>query len=192
MTSAPPSIPPGEYVPTADQRLVKYGVPWSHFEVLLALRGDAPVPRMASLEGALELISPSKEHERLKSYVGLLIATYALERDIMLSPYGAWTLLQGPKQVAAEPDECCIVGRDQSKQVPDLAIQVVWTSGGLDKLELYHRLSVFEVWFWKDGKLTVHVLGQHGYEVSPQSCSFQISTSPCCALSSISPLPSTR
>lgn len=67
-------VPAGEHVPTADQRLVTDGVPWSHYEAQLALRGDASVPRMAYLEGALELTSPSKEHERVKSCIGLLVA----------------------------------------------------------------------------------------------------------------------
>jgi hypothetical protein len=73
-------IPAGEYVPTADQRIVTYGVPWSHYEAHLALRGDASVPRMAYLEGTLEFM--------------------------------------------------------QNKQLPDVAIEVVWTSGGIDKLEI--------------------------------------------------------
>lgn len=78
--------PPGETVATADQRLVTYGVPWEHFEVQLALRGDRPVPRMAYLEGTLELMRPSKDHERIKSCLGRLIEAYCLERDIDLSP----------------------------------------------------------------------------------------------------------
>ncbi len=60
------AAPAGEHVPTADQRLVTYGVPWSHFEAQLALRGERPVPRIAFLDGALELMSPSKDHERIK------------------------------------------------------------------------------------------------------------------------------
>ena len=96
-------------MPTADQRLVTYNVPWSHYETQLALRGDRPVPRMAYLEGALELMSPSKDHERVKSYLGCLVEAYALERGIDLSPYGAWTLKNAPKQSSAEPDECYIV-----------------------------------------------------------------------------------
>jgi Uma2 family endonuclease len=83
------AVPAGEYVPTADQRLVTYNVPWSHYEAQLALRGDAPIPRMAYLEGAMELMSPSKDHERIKSYLGRLLEAYALERDLDLSPYGA-------------------------------------------------------------------------------------------------------
>ena len=146
-------------MPTADQRLVTYNVPWSHYEAQLALRGEAPVPRMAYLEGVLELMSPSKDHERAKSYIGCLIETYALERGIDLSPYGQWTLKNAPREAGAEPDECYLVGADQQRDTPDLAIEVVWTSGGLDKLEIYRRLAVGEVWIWREGQIAVHVLG---------------------------------
>jgi Uma2 family endonuclease len=169
--AAPVTTHAGEHVPTADQRLVSYGVPWSHYEAQLALRGDAPVPRIAYLEGALELMSPSKDHERIKSYIGRLVEAYALERGIDLSPYGAWTLKSPPNQSGLEPDECYLVG-DQSKEAPDLAIEVVWTSGGIDKLEIYRRLGVGEVWFWKASRIEVHVLRQLRYERSDRSSLF--------------------
>lgn len=165
-------IPAGEYVPTADQRLVTYGVPWAHYEVQLALRGEAPVPRMAYLEGTLELMSPSKDHERVKSFIGRLVEIYALERDIDLSPYGGWTLKSAPKEAGAEPDECYIVGSDQSKEIPDLAIEVIWTSGGIDKLEIYRRLGVREVWFWNEGRIEIHVLRHDHYERADRSLLF--------------------
>jgi Uma2 family endonuclease len=44
-----------------------------------------------------------------------------------------------------------------------LAIEVVWTSGGLRKLDIYLKLGVKEVWFWRRGQITVHVLGDDGY-----------------------------
>jgi Uma2 family endonuclease len=160
--------PPGERVPTADQRIVTYGVPWEHYEAQLALRGDRSAPRMAYLEGAMELMSPAKDHERIKSYIGRLIEAYALERGIDLSPYGGWTLKNAPKQSGAEPDECYLVG-DQSKEKPDLAIEVIWTSGGLDKLEIYRRLGVGEVWVWKDSALEVHILREQRYEPATRS-----------------------
>ncbi len=165
-------VPPGEYVPTADQRLVRYNVPWSHYEAELALRGDAPVPRMSYLDGALELMSPSKHHERAKSYLGRLIEAFALERDIDLSPYGGWTLKNAPKESGAEPDECYIIGPDQEKETPDLVIEVVWTSGGIDKLEIYRRLGVGEAWFWQDGHITVYVLRHSQYQTVAQSLLF--------------------
>ena len=86
-----PPIPAGEYVPTADQRIVMHRVSWAEYEHQLELRGEASSPRIAYFEGALELMSPSRDHERIKSSIGCLILTYALERGIELSPYGSWT-----------------------------------------------------------------------------------------------------
>lgn len=166
---APAAIPAGEYVPTADERIVMYNVPWSHFEVQLALRGDASVPRMAYLDGALELMSPSKGHERTKSYLGRLVEVFALERGMVLSPYGSWTLKGAPELAGVEPDECYIVGPDQDKDRPDLVIEVIWTSGSIDKLEIYRRLQVSEVWFWKNNALSVHVLSEGRYQTAERS-----------------------
>jgi hypothetical protein len=39
---------------------------------------------------------------------------------------------------------------------------VIWTSGGLDKLEVYRKLGVREVWHWRHGRIEIHVLrGEH-------------------------------
>ena len=112
--AAPAIVPAGEYVPTADQRVVTYGVAWSGYEAQLDVRGRASAPRICYLDGALELLSPSKDHERIKSYIGRLIEAYALERDLNLSPYGRWTLRRVQREAGVEPDECYIVGDDQS------------------------------------------------------------------------------
>lgn len=140
-----------------------YNLPWSAYEAQLALRGEAPVPRLTYLDGALELMSPSRDHERLKSYLGCLIEAYALERGIDLSPYGSWTLRDASKAGGLEPDECYILGADQRAERPDLAIEVFWTRGGLDKLAVYARLGVPEVWIWRDEKLRIHVLRGSAY-----------------------------
>jgi len=162
-------IPHGEYVPTADQRVVMHRVPWSQYEAQLAFRGDAASPRIAYLDGTMELMSPSKDHERIKSYIGMLVETFALVSWLDLSPYGSWTLKEAPKQAGVEPDECYLIGTDQSRETPDLVIEVIWTSGGIDKLEGYRRLGVREVWFWKNGAIEVHVLRGDRYEVSERS-----------------------
>jgi Uma2 family endonuclease len=64
------------------------------------------------------------------------------------------------------------VGEDQGRERPDLAIEVVWTSGGIDKLELYARLGVGEVWFWREGRIEVHVLRGDRYESATRSSLF--------------------
>jgi len=167
--SHPAAISAGDYVPTADERLVMYNVPWSHFEIQLAMRGDASAPRMAYLDGVLELRSPSKGHERTKSYLRCLVDVFALERNLEMSPYGAWLLKDALELAGVEPDECYIVGPDQGKDRPDLAIEVIWTRGDIDKLEIYRRLKVGEVWRWKDGVLSVHVLSEGRYQAVERS-----------------------
>lgn len=165
----PSTIPAGEYVPTADQRVVIYCVPWAHFDAQIRLRGEAPVPRFAYVNGALELMTPSKDHERIKSYIGCLIEAYALEAGLDLSPYGGWTLRSTAREAGAEPDECYIIGPEQDRETPDLAIEVIWTAGGINKLEIYRRLEIREVWFWRAGTIEVHCLEDGQYLRKAQS-----------------------
>ena len=157
------SLPPGEIVKTADQRVILHGVPWSHYEVLLALRGEASVPRLTYLSGELELMSPSQDHERIKKLLARLLETYALAKTLPLNGYGSWTLRNAPRERGVEPDECYVLGEAWGKDRPDLAIEVVWTSGALDKLAVYAGLGVGEVWFWREGRIEVYVLRAGAY-----------------------------
>src|SRR5205807_10387866 len=113
--------------------------------------------RMTYLEGALEIMSPSWQHEAIKSTFGRLIELYALERDIDLRAFGSTTYKKQAKERGLEPDECYHFGR--RKAVPDIAFEVVLTSGGIDKLAVYQGLGVREVWFWMNGRFALFQLG---------------------------------
>jgi Uma2 family endonuclease len=168
-SSTPASIPPGEYVPTADQRIVLHGCSWADFQTLLRVRGERRY-RMAYLDGVVEIMGASRGHEGKKCMIGALLEAYCVDRDIPITPYGSWHLDSQPDEAAAEPDECYVFAADpKTKSAPDLAIEVVWTSGGIDKLEIYRRLQVPEVWFWIDGTIAVHVLSPTGYVRQPRS-----------------------
>lgn len=156
------SAPPGEYVPTADHRVVMYGVSWTDFESFLAMRGDAG-PRVTYLEGTLELMSPSKDHEVIKVRLMHLIQAYLNHAGVPFQGAGEWLLKHAPADAGIEPDDCYIVGA-QTKDRPDLALEVVSTSGGIQKLEVYRRLGVGEVWFWKNNELRYYVLVDDAYE----------------------------
>ena len=148
--------------PTEDQIIVLRGLTWADFERLLAARGDRSLPRMAYLEGAIELMNPSRYHESLKSRIGCLVEAYCSFTGIEFETVGSWTLKREEEERAVEPDECYIFGvQDQDR--PHLAIEVVWTSGGLDKLEVYRKLDVAEVWYWRLGRITIHVLRDEAY-----------------------------
>lgn len=150
-------------------RRVFMRVDWEAYEALDRMRGDKANPRITYLDGVVELMSPSNDHERINAWLGHLVAHYCVARDIPIQPVGHWTLKNKEKKAGGEPDDCFIFAGGPmkgpiQKPVPDLAIEVVWTSGGLKKLEVYRRLGVREVWNWIDDVLTVHVLVDDAYQ----------------------------
>ena len=150
-----------------DQRVVLRGVDWSQYEAVLAMRGESAAVRIAYLEGVLELMSPSQEHERLKKTLARLVEAYAEELGLELEGIGSWTLKRQEHERGAEPDECYSLG--PVREVPDLAIEVIWTSGGLDKLEIYRRLGVREIWLCRRGEIEVYVVHGDRCERAPRS-----------------------
>jgi Uma2 family endonuclease len=55
-------------------------------------------------------------------------------------------------------NNCAYLLIGEFKPIPDLAIEVVFTSGGPNKLARYKALGVPEVWFWEDGLFSLHNL----------------------------------
>jgi Uma2 family endonuclease len=149
--------------PVDDRIVVLRGATWADYQRMLEMRGDIAVPRIAYVQGALQVMTPSRPHESLKSTIGCLVEVWCLDNDIDFSPFGSWTLEKKEADCGVEPDECYVFGKVLDPIRPDLAIEVVWTSGGIDKLEAYRKLGVPEVWFWRRGRLTVHVLRGESY-----------------------------
>jgi hypothetical protein len=56
------------------------------------VRGDRSAPRITYLEGCLQIIRPSNDHENLKSLIGCLVEVWCLERDIEFRTVGSWTI----------------------------------------------------------------------------------------------------
>ncbi|WP_437647655.1 Uma2 family endonuclease [Sorangium sp. So ce362] len=153
---------PSSIAPAGEQRFVIHGVPWQTY-VRLRDELDTPGLRMTFCEGTLELMSPSIDHEATKTLIARLIEIFALERDVPLHGYGSTTFRREAKARGLEPDECYCVG-EPLKEFPDIAIEVVLTSGGLDKLSVYSGLGVREVWFWERDAFQIHALRGEAYE----------------------------
>ena len=154
--------------PTEDHVVILRDVAWPDYERLLEIRGDHAGPRMTYLEGMLEIMSPSRDHEKIKSLLGRLVETYCLERGVRFSPFGSWTIKDKGSDRGAEPDECYVLGVEEVDR-PDLAIEVIWTSGRLDKLDVYRKLGVREVWYWRKGRLQAYALRGEQYEAISRS-----------------------
>ena len=81
--------------------------------------------------------------------LGRLVEAWCLERGVDITPYGSWTHESKEGARGAEPDECYVLGDDPAPLRCDLAIEVVWSHGGIDKLQIYQKLGVREVWVWR-------------------------------------------
>lgn len=151
-----------------EQRVVLEGVSWQQYEILLATLGDDfPVLRLTYLEGTLELMTNTLLHEALKKMIGMLMEAYFQETGTWYHAMGSATFRKVAKQRGLEPDECYCF--EQIKELPDLAIEIVLSSGMVDKLEIYRGLGVTEVWVWENEQFTIHHLRSQSYEVITES-----------------------
>lgn len=157
-------------LPEADSRLLLHNISWDQYEALLAVFGDDhPGLRMNYLNGNLEVWMPGREHERLKTLFGRLIEAFAEEFDLELNGYGSTTFRKQAAARGLEPDECYCLG--ELKEVPDIAIEIVITTGLLDRLTIYRGLGVREVWVYRKQTLVFYHLetADQPYQISDHS-----------------------
>lgn len=152
-----------------ETRVVLSGVTWEQYLAWdEALGEDRSGPRFYYLDEELEIMSTSREHERIKTRIADCLPIYFDLAGIEDDAVGQATM-RSEFQGAAEPDASwCLHGE---KSVPDLVLEIALTSGGIRKLELYQRFGVPEVWFWRRNGLEVHALNPDGsgYERVPSS-----------------------
>lgn len=151
--------------PTADATdvdlvVVLPNVSWEMYRQLADARPKSR-PKMAYLDGELEVMTTSIRHESVKKWLARLLETYVGVKKISANGYGEATFADELEQAGLEPDECYMIGGD--KAVPDLAIEVIHKHRGVNKMEIYRRLGVGEVWVWEEGAITIHRLVNGSY-----------------------------
>jgi Uma2 family endonuclease len=159
-----------------EQRLVLRGVPW---ETYVALRDPECNNHifMTYDRGTLELMSPSGQHDNIKTLLGQLVEAFTTELNIPRRSFGSTTWRKSDLFKGLEADECYYIRNHRlvsrralvelgREPPPDLAIEVVVHHGDVDKMAIYAALGIGEVWHWHDGELQAHVLGDDGQYVS--------------------------
>ncbi len=147
--------------PQPDQRIVHHNRSWAQFKLIEQGFAHSTGVRLSYYAGTIEIIMPGKEHESFKSLIGQLIELFFLRRGIFYKATGSMTQ-EKAGQASAQADESYCIGTD--KPIPDLSIEVVYTSGNVNKLAQYQALGVPEVWFWQDGVLQLYHLFADGYQ----------------------------
>jgi Uma2 family endonuclease len=158
---------------TTDQLVIVKG-DWAKFKLIQQGCEESPGILVSYFDGTIEIVMPSRPHEIFSGTFHLLLSLYLAHLDIeCLATGSADQEVKGT--AAAQPDQSYCI--DGIKPIPDLSIEVVFSSGGINKLARYQAMvsdrpevnGVPEVWFWEDGVLALYHLRPNGYEKIDQS-----------------------
>ena len=140
-----------------EQRITYSDRTWEQFKLLeQGLEGLTGL-RLFYFDGKVEILMPGQNHELFTEVIALLIQVFLLARGLEFTPTGSMTR-EEEGSGSAEPDKSYEFGELK------LAIEVIVTSGSINKLDLYKVLGFHEVWFWEDGLLVVHHMQDDAYE----------------------------
>lgn len=157
-----PDIPLTTSVITNDPQLAEQRVVFHHFtwngyqQILQALNNHSRHSRLTYDQNVLEITMPLERHETANRLIELFIRILVTEMDLEIKTMGSTTLSFPGLQKSAEPDSCYYI-QNQSKVVgkevdltcdppPDLVVEIDITNTNIDKLQLYARMGVPELW----------------------------------------------
>lgn len=164
-----------------------YGVTWQDYMRFLEALGDHSL-RHTYDGGTLEMMSPRKDHDWIKRFIGRIIETVAYELEIEIQCIGSTTLTGEAVDKGSEPDEAYYVAHEKIVRgkldfepdvdpSPDLLVEVDVTSSSVPRLPGFAALAIPEVWRRADG--AVHFLqrtGNDSYEELTRSVAFPMLT----------------
>lgn len=122
--------------------------------------------RLDYFEGIISIMSPSRNHERIVQIIICLINAYCRKYQLKYFAFGS-SDIKNPPVAGKQPDASYCF--ENEKEIPDLAIEVVFSSGGVADLKKYQTLNVKEVWFWQQNQLKIYWLTDASYVLKSQS-----------------------
>jgi len=169
---------------TAPQRLVLYGVSWDEYTRMLRAFADRPGHRLTYDRGTLEIMSPLFKHEFSAELLGRFVVVLTEELGLPLQAGRSTTFRRRRMRRGLEPDHSWWIahapqmrGRERVDlrvdPPPDLAVEVDVTHCSLNRMSIYARLKVPEVWRLDAHGFTFQVLLPNGrYAEQTHSPSF--------------------
>jgi Uma2 family endonuclease len=165
------------------EHVVLYDVSWEAYEKLLEAFEEKRLPH-TYVDGTLEIMTISHEHEWTNAILGRFIENLSIEFKIRITSSGSTTLRRQLKQRGLEPDKSYYIANYSVvrgiKRInlnrhppPDLVVEVDVTHKSLDRLEPYAKLGVPEI--WQHGNKGIRFLkrvSESTYRVVKRSLSF--------------------
>jgi Uma2 family endonuclease len=198
MKAEPPwtgSIPSGETQTMATvsstprpQRLVLYGVSWQEYTRMLRAFERRPGFRLTYDRGTLEIMSPLHEHESDAEMLGRFVTVLTEELGLTIKAGRSTTFRRRRMRRGLEPDHSWWIAHEPQMRgkrridqrvdpPPDLAIEVDVTHRAVNRMSIYARLGVPEVWQLNAQGLSFQVLqANRRYAEQTHSASFPLFT----------------
>ncbi len=158
-------------------------VPWEEYEQLLEDLGPSYSVRIFYYQGRMNIMAPTRAHEKPTKVVFTLIGVLRDELDIDIESLGSTTLKKQMVEAGAEPDDSfyvqsasLIIGKDdldlQRDPPPDIVVESDRTSSSLNKFPIYAALGVPEIWRISKRQVVIWLLSDNSYQPSPMSRAF--------------------
>jgi Uma2 family endonuclease len=170
------------------QRLVLYGVSWTEYTRMLRAFERRPGFRLTYDRGTLEIMSPVLDHEIDADLLGRFVVVLTEELGLPIMAGRSTTFRRRRMQRGLEPDHSWWIAHEPQirgkRRVdlrvdppPDLAVEIDITHHAINRMAIYARLGVPEVWELDAQGLTFHVLQPNGrYAEQTHSLSFPLFT----------------
>ena len=153
----------------SEQRVILDHISWSTYESLLADYLDSSAVRFAYDQGVLEIVCPSTPHEEDNRTLAQVVELVADERGFDVRNVGSMTYKRDDLQRGFEPDSSFYIQHAEllrsAGQIdltidppPDLIIEIEVSRTAFDKLPMYARIGVPEIWRGDGERVTIHSL----------------------------------
>lgn len=165
----------------AEQRLVLYDVDWRSYGRLLREFRGRPNVRLTYDRGCLEIMTLSHAHESSNYLIGRLIDALSEELGLPIKGGRSTTFRKKRRRRGLEPDACWWITNEilvrgklnidlRIDPPPDLSLEVDVTHSSLNRLQIYAKLGVPEVWRYDGTTFKCLLLGADGkYAETPTS-----------------------
>jgi len=160
-------------------------VGWQAFETLLVELGEHRAARVAYDQGTLEIMVPLPEHEYYKEAIAVLVQDLADVVDIDYETLGSTTWKRQDLLAGVEPDNCFYFQNERvirgkldfdltQDPPPDLVLEIDVISKSLNRLPIYARLGVPEIWRYDKGQIKIYQLQGNTYVETSTSLAFPL------------------
>ena len=163
-----------------EQSVVIANVSWRTYVNLLEDLAESSSPRLTFDRRTLEIMSPTRKHERLNRVLAQLVEVLTDELGIDMENLGSTTFKREDLERGFEPDSCfyfeqaALVRSKEELDLsvdpsPELVIEIDVTSTSIHKDPIYAQLGIREVWRYDGNALRIGKLVGEGYVASETS-----------------------